>query len=148
LLGSVVSEFDDESVTLWDSLKKSLTWKSGDKVEIGLYSKSIVWVEFTGLVGTLELISVDNLPFLLDLLVECSPLQSSVVLGFKNFTLLVGEELSNKFVHLPPSVGLSTSKVTCFRSTIVVDLEPVVGSSDTTDHLFALDVHPLGSSQV
>jgi len=148
LLGSIVSEFDDESVSLWNSLKKSLTWKSGDKVEIGLDSKAIIGVDFTSLVSTLELISVNDLPFLLNLLVECSPLQGSVGLGLKNFTLLIGEEFSNKFVHLPPSVGLSSCYIYGFTSTIADDLEPVVGSSDTTDHLFLLNVNPLSSSQV
>ena len=129
-------------------MEKSLTWEGGDEVEIGVDSEAVVWMDFTGLVGSLELISIDNLPSLLDLLVECSPLQCLIVLGLKNFTLLVGEELSNKFVHLPPSAAQGGGQVTSFTSTIVVDLEVVVAVADTTDHGLALVVHPLLVFQV
>lgn len=148
MLRSVVSEFDDESVALWDSLKKSLTWESRDEIEISVYSETVLGMYFSSLVGSLELVLVDKLPFLLDLFVEWSPSQCLVVLGFENLTLFIGEEFSNELVHLPPSVSLRGSQVTGFSSTIVMNLEPVGLVIDTTNHLFFLRVDPLGESQV
>ena len=97
---------DDQVVS--KNVKISCACHGSLNVEMSFYIQAEVFVEFTFLWLFLVLINIDDIPFLVDLIIflvddDVSVLTVNSSLDIDSITLLIDDVLSNELEHLEPS---------------------------------------------
>jgi hypothetical protein len=98
----------DDHVSVVDEIKISVLWQFGDYIEVSFNIESEISVEFTFDWLIWVLISIDNLPLLVDLSMFVEDLDILVLIiestsNIHHLSFLINNELAFQSEELPPS---------------------------------------------